>query len=118
MGVCSLRILTAAIDLGRNYYTIPLSDKKAYSVSNEVTGTETFSIKAFSVDDKGAVTGEGALPSAIRYYLGSEKCKDIKISSKTGTCYAMWRSRGNEPVPQLRSWAKLNHSFHSLPASA
>ena len=87
MGVCSLRILTGAIDLGRNYCTIRLSDKKAYSVSNEVTGTETFSIKAFTVDDKGAVTGEGALPSAIRYYLGSENCKDIKISSKTGTCY-------------------------------
>jgi hypothetical protein len=87
MVACSLRILTGTANLGRSYYTIPLSDKKAYSVSNEVTGSDTFSIRAFMVDDKGSVTSPGATPSLIRQYLGSATCKDIKISSKTGTCY-------------------------------
>lgn len=116
MGACSLRILTTAINLGRNYHTIPLSDKKAYSVSNEVAGTETFSIKAFTLDDKGAVTGEGALPSAIRYYLGSEKCKDIKISSKTGTCYVNVALKKKQPSAAAKIMGKVE-PFIPLAAS-
>ena len=107
MSVCSLRILTAASNLGRSYFTIPLADKNAYSVSNEVNGSEAFSIKAYTVDDKGTVTGEGALPSAIRYCLGSEKYKSIRISSKTGTCHVNVAVKKKEATVAARIMGKV-----------